>query len=91
LIGVIEAVQTEEGGDPEENDRLIAVAPACRMYAEIHALDELPHDVVDQIEHFFVTYNAEEGKRFEPKGQHGPERALKLLRQGQRRYTRRYG
>jgi len=88
LIGVIEAIQTEPDKDPQKNDRLIAVVPACRMYASMHTLADLPKEVVDQIEHFFVTYNAEEGKQFEPQGQHGPTQAMKCLHQAQKRYAR---
>jgi inorganic pyrophosphatase len=86
LIGVIEAVQTEKDGKPEENDRLIAVAAACQLYANVRALSDLPKEVIDQIQHFFVTYNAECGKKFIPKGQRGPKRAAKCLQQSRKRF-----
>jgi hypothetical protein len=39
-----------------------------------------------EIEHFFVSYNEMEGRRFHPKGRHGPSRAERLLQQGVRQY-----
>jgi inorganic pyrophosphatase len=88
LIGVLEARQTETDGKTEENDRLIAVASACELFRDVTKLSDLPKAVVDQIEHFFVTYNQEEGKRFEPIGRHGRRRATALLESGMRRFRR---
>src|SRR2546423_2076110 len=88
LIGVIEARQTEKDGETEENHRLIAVAEACDLFRDVKKLSDLPATVVQQIEHFFVTYNKEEGKQFEPTGQHGRKRAEELLEHAMRRYRR---
>lgn len=88
LVGVIEARQTEKDGESDENDRLIAVATACELYCDVKKLSDLPKAIVEQIEHFFVTYNKEAGKRFELRGQHGPKRAKALLASGMRRYRR---
>ncbi len=85
LVGVIEAEQTEEDGKSTRNDRLIAVASHSREHSEIQSLKHLPDPLVDQIEHFFVSYNQERGKQFKPLGRFGPKRAEKLVEQGQRR------
>src|SRR5947208_9219989 len=66
LIGVIEAVQTETDGESENNHRLIAVSEACELFAEVKKLSDLPSAVTSQIEHFFVAYNEQAGKKFEP-------------------------
>src|SRR5437764_11474328 len=63
LIGVIEAEQTEDG-KTERNDRLIAVA-AAPGHQKIKSLGDLEPAVVKEIEHFFVSYNQEKGKKFE--------------------------
>jgi inorganic pyrophosphatase len=84
LLGVIEAEQTEEDG-PERNDRLIAVASNSRRHHSIRKLDDLSPDLLEEIEHFFVSYNRIKGKRFEPKGRHGPKRARKLVEQAMQR------
>ena len=82
LIGVIEAKQTEKDGATDENDRLVGVACACELFRDVKTLSDLPKAVVEQIEHFFVVYNQEEGKRFKPVGRHGRKRATALLRKG---------
>jgi inorganic pyrophosphatase len=79
LIGVIEAQQTERDGETEDNSRLIAVATMCQLFSEVKTLEDLPKSVIDQIEHFFVSYNEQSGKRFEVTGRHGPKRARKLV------------
>ena len=88
LIGVIEANQTDKDGDTTENSRLIAVAVACEIFSDVKKLSDLPLPVVQQIEHFFVTYNQEEGKCFEPTGRRGPKRAKQCVERGMRRYRR---
>jgi inorganic pyrophosphatase len=79
LIGVIEAEQTEEG-KTERNDRLLAVASKSATHHSIRELNDLSPDLIAQIEHFFVSYNAAKGKRFAVKGQFGPRRALALVK-----------
>jgi inorganic pyrophosphatase len=78
LIGVIEAEQTE-GGATTRNDRLIAVAAKSRNHREIHALDQLSRNLVDEIEHFFVSYNQIKGKRFTSLGRSVADRARQLV------------
>jgi inorganic pyrophosphatase len=80
LIGVIEAEQTEQG-KTERNDRLIAVASKSRDLRDVGALDQLNQHLVDEIEHFFVSYNQIKGKRFEPRGRFGPDHARRLVEQ----------
>ncbi len=89
LVGVIEAVQTEKDGTSVENDRIIGVAPASSLFETITHLSDLPKEVLDQVEHFFVTYNAEHGKEFKLKGLHGPKRAMKCFEKARKRYKRR--
>ncbi|MBA3273505.1 MAG: hypothetical protein H0T11_06485 [Chthoniobacterales bacterium] len=43
---------------------------------------DLNEKLVDEIEHFFVSYNAVKGKRFKPLGRNGPERARELVNGG---------
>jgi inorganic pyrophosphatase len=82
LIGVIVTEQTENG-KTERNDRLIAVAVNWGRHEHVKALRELPKQLLAEIEHFFVSYNAIKGKKFKPLGRHGPARALALVREGQ--------
>jgi len=82
LIGVIEAEQTEQDGQTERNDRLIAVAADSRQHQNIKSLDQISDTLVEEIEHFFVSYNAIKGKKFVPRGRFGPQRAKKLVDEG---------
>lgn len=84
LIGVIEAEQTEDG-KTERNDRLIAVAANSRSHRELRSLDQIDENLMREIEHFFVSYNQIKGKKFEPLGRFGPDRARKSIQEAERR------
>src|SRR5204863_5843553 len=56
LLGVIEAEQTSKG-KTERNDRLIAVAAESHTHASLKSLLKLEPKLVDEIEHFFASYN----------------------------------
>ncbi|MGI9114101.1 MAG: inorganic diphosphatase [Chthoniobacterales bacterium] len=83
LLGVIEAEQTEEG-NTARNDRLIGVAVKSRTDGDYKTLEDLSKALIDEIEHFFVSYNAAKGKKFKPLGRYGPERARRLVKQSTR-------
>ena len=85
LAGVLEAEQSSEG-KPERNDRLIGVSEASRAYAEVKSLSGLPGKLVEELEHFFVSYNEERGRQFRILGRFGPDRAAKLLQAAERRF-----
>lgn len=84
-IGVLEATQTQEG-KTMRNDRLIGVAAESRAYRGIHALADVPKHLLEELEHFFVSYNEERGRTFKILGRFGPARARKLVRAGERRF-----
>ncbi len=84
LIGVIEAEQTEEG-ETVRNDRLIAVATESREHREVKSLAQLSDNLLEEIEHFFISYNQLKDKVFKPLGRFGPQRAEKLLEAGIRK------
>ncbi|MEP6936559.1 MAG: inorganic diphosphatase [Chthoniobacterales bacterium] len=82
LLGVIEAEQTERAGDKQRNDRLIAVAANSHNHGHLATLADLNTKLVDEIEHFFVSYNDAKGKKFKPLGRFGPGRAVELVEKG---------
>jgi len=86
LVGVIEATQKEDG-EKERNDRLIGVIDTERNPAEIRTLADVPATLLDAIEHFFISYNEFEGRKFVPKERGGPAAAEKLLRAGMRAFA----
>ncbi len=88
LVGVIEAEQTEEG-HTARNDRLIAAAIKSHEYREVQTLEDLGEHIVEEIEHFFVSYNQIKGKTFKPLRHAGPEAARAVVEEGMRRAERR--
>ena len=88
LVGVIEAEQSEDG-KTERNDRLIAVAAKSQIHADIKSLSDLSPALLKEIEHFFISYNQERGKRFRPLGRFGPKRAEQLVKKQKRKAKRR--
>jgi inorganic pyrophosphatase len=85
LIGALEAEQTQEG-KTSRNDRLIGVAARSRTYADVKTLSGLPGKLLDELEHFFVSYNEERGRKFRVLRRSGRRRAARLLETGERRF-----
>ena len=85
LIGVLEAKQTQKGRTMR-NDRLIGVSEESRIYREVRRLYDVPDPLLRSIEHFFVAYNEQRGRRFRVIGWFGPARARRLVRAGERRF-----
>ncbi len=82
LVGVIEAEQTERDGKTERNDRLIGVAADSIIHADIKTINDLNKTLVDQIEHFFISYNEAKGKKFKSLGRFGARKAKTLVEEG---------
>ena len=87
LVGVIELAQ-EESGSRERNDRLIAVARASLLYADVKDLADLNGVVLKQVEEFFVNYQRVRDIKVAILGQHGPDRATEILRRSRRQKRR---
>ena len=79
LLGVIEAEQTQDG-QTERNDRLIAVAAESHTNGTLKSLEKLDSKLLDEIEHFFVSYNDARGKKFKPRARKGPAAAERLIK-----------
>jgi inorganic pyrophosphatase len=63
LIGIIEGEQVN-GKKRIRNDRLVAVAEANHMYANIKRLKDLPSKFLHELEDFFVNYHKLQGKQY---------------------------
>ena len=85
VVGVIEGQQTGRSGTTTANPRLIAVATKSTEYAAVRRLSELPPALIDEITHFFVSYNDATGKSYRPAGAFGPRRATALIEAAIRR------
>lgn len=87
VIGVIQADQTEDG-ETTRNDRVIAVATSSRNHRDLRSIEQLSDNLVHEIEHFFVSYNAAKGKEFAPRGRFGPDNARQIIEDAERRFAR---
>ncbi len=88
LVGVVEAEQTERDGEATRNDRLIGVAAESRLHKGVRTLGSLGAALLDEIEHFFVSYNDFKGKRFKPLGRFGPDKAEELVKEGMKKFAK---
>ena len=80
IIGSLKAKQTERDGRVEENDRLIAVSVVSTSYSEVRSLKDINKNVLDEIEHFFISYNQQAGKKFETGGWTNADEAMLLIK-----------
>ncbi len=90
LIGVIEAQQTEKDGTTERNDRLVAVPLESREFEKVRSLKDLDQHMLDEIERFFGSYNAQSGKKFKLIDYHGPHRSESLAQKGMKLFSKRH-
>jgi inorganic pyrophosphatase len=88
LLGVIQAEQTEDG-KTTRNDRLIAVAANARDHGDLQSLDQLNDNLLQEIEHFFISYNSAKGKAFVPKGRFGPDKGKHVIEEGAQQFKQR--
>jgi inorganic pyrophosphatase len=87
LLGIIEAKQTAKG-KTIRNDRLIGTAETPKIRPRERSLADLPARIIEQIEHFFASYNEYEGRKFVSVGRRGPQVAAKRVAEGVREYQR---
>jgi inorganic pyrophosphatase len=83
LIGVIEGEQVD-GKKRIRNDRLVAIADANHMYANVRKLDDLPKQFLRELQDFFVNYHKLEGKLYKLLGCKEIAAAEKLIRKAKR-------
>jgi inorganic pyrophosphatase len=80
IIGAIQAEQTEDG-KKTRNDRLVAVSNLSHVYNQMKSITDLPRNLLEELEHFFIHYNYLAGKKFRVLGRVGRAAARKLLNQ----------
>jgi inorganic pyrophosphatase len=81
IIGVLVVEQTEEG-HTLRNDRFLAVSALSKIHQSIQDLKDLDKHLVEQIEHFFKSYNEIKGQEFKVSGRYGPKKAAELIKAG---------
>jgi inorganic pyrophosphatase len=83
IIGAIKAIQRNES-KWERNNRIIAVYAQSHMYAGLKTIGDLNPGVLSEIEHFFMSYNEQEGKTFKVQGRAGAKEALGLIKRSKK-------
>ena len=83
LIGVIEGEQVD-GKRRIRNDRLVAIADANHMYANVRKLSDLPKKFLRELEDFFVNYHQLEGKEYKLLGCKGIAAAEGLIKKAKK-------
>ena len=80
LVGVLLARQVDKGQTrSKRNDRIIAIAQASLLFAEVNELADLPSVLIQQVEDFFVNYQKVREVEVTPLGREGPESAKRIL------------
>ena len=67
LVGVLTGVQSAEGEAEKRNDRFLAVVEKSHTFEHWDDLADIPGRLLDELETFFVSYNAQRGVRYAPK------------------------
>ncbi len=78
LIGVIVASQTEDG-ETFRNDRLVAVVKNAHNYEDLRSLSDVSDNLLDELIHFFKSYNEMKHKEFKVIAVRGRKSARKLV------------
>ena len=79
ILGVLEAEQTDKNGQTERNDRLIGVFAEDKRYEKTEDLRDLPPELLQEIEHFFRSYNEIREIRFKVLASSGAKKALQII------------
>src|SRR5918997_1148233 len=83
------------GGDGDPLDVLVLMEePAfagCLVRTRVRALEFLGATLLEEIEHFFVSYNQVKGKEFKLLTRSGPGRARELVEEGMKKFRRSKG
>jgi len=79
IIGGLQASQRERGGDTMRNDRYIGIPDTSVLYKNIEEVNELPPEILKQLESFFINYNQQAGKAFKPLAWIHTAKALKAI------------
>jgi inorganic pyrophosphatase len=58
------------------------VAIHSYSHEDVTSIKQISPSILDQLEQFFVSYNKLHGKKFKVTGRGGPNRALKIIKDG---------
>jgi len=79
LLGVLVCEQGKKG-KLIRNDRVVAEPIMENVPARFHSINELDHELIYQLEKFFILQHELEGKKFKVLETRGPKKAEKLVK-----------
>ena len=80
MIGGLKAKQSDENKNKLiRNDRFIAIPKCSNIFQNIKTIDDLPENIIKELEEFFVDYNKIEGKTFKIVGKLSPKKEANKL------------
>ena len=91
IIGVLEVLQNERGMQSIRNDRLIAVPRDSHREKSENDARELPKQIRDEIEKFFVATDELQDKELKFLGWKGPKAGAKLIDLAAKQFKKRNG
>ncbi len=80
VVGAILAAQTEDH-KTVRNDRFIGIPVESAMFGKIRSVEQLPANIIKELEDFFVHYNKIEGKKFKPLKTIHQKEAMRLIKE----------
>lgn len=83
VIGCIQAKQKDKKKNTPavRNDRFIGIPLVSRLFKNINTIDDLPGDVMKELEAFFVQYNKLEERQFKIMRTTGPAASFKKIKE----------
>lgn len=80
IIGGIKAEQSaDKKGKMIRNDRFLAIPKCSNIFQKVEDMRDLPQNIMDDLEEFFVDYNRLEGKKFKILSKMDPKEANQLI------------
>jgi inorganic pyrophosphatase len=81
IIGGIKAEQSKQKNSDKlvRNDRFLAIPKCSNIFQDVEKMEDLPGQITDQLEEFFVDYNKLEGKKFKALDKMGPKEAQRVI------------
>jgi inorganic pyrophosphatase len=86
LIGVLTGRQTEKG-KTIRNDRLVGVPETTVNKPTLRDIADFDPARIEQLQHFFVSYNLAQGRRYQPGKPQGPRAAERRLAAAIKRFS----
>jgi inorganic pyrophosphatase len=80
VIGAFTAIEKKDGKEKIRNDRVLAVPKDCQTYSDLCSIKDMNSYMLEQLEHFFKSYNHEHGKKFKPLATLGPAKTMQLIK-----------